>query len=204
MEFFHLDLESLVITAGSIGLVAIVFAESGLFFGFFLPGDSLLFTAGLLASQGYLHIWSLAIFIPLAAIFGDNVGYWFGKKVGPKIFVKSDSFFFHEKHVARSAAFFAKYGPKAIVIARFVPVVRTFVPILAGVGTMNYSIFIKYNIIGGVIWGGGFILLGYFLGEIFPQIEDYMFYVIGLIIASSFIPVCVEYMKSRSLTHREK
>src|SRR3989344_5579457 len=136
--FFGIDLESFIKTAGYLGLFFIVFAESGLFIGFFLPGDSLLFTAGFLASQGYLNIWILAPLIFFAAILGDNFGYAFGAKVGPALFTKEDSLLFHKDHLVKANNFYAKHGPKTVVMARFLPIVRTFAPILAGVGKMEY------------------------------------------------------------------
>ena len=200
-DFLHFDIPALVQTAGYIGLFAIVFAESGLFFGFFVPGDSLLFTAGLLASQGLLNIWLLASLMTLGAILGDSVGYWFGKKVGPKIFTREDSFFFNKRHIKRTEAFYAKYGPKAVVLARFVPVVRTFTPILAGVGMMPYGLFLRYNIIGGVLWGTGVTLLGYFLGSAIPSAEQYLLPIILGIIAVSFIPIIREVIHARNTQH---
>lgn len=193
----HFDIPALIETVGYIGLFSIVFAESGLFFGFFLPGDSLLFTAGLVASQGFLNIYVLLIIIPVAAILGDSVGYWFGKKVGPKIFCKDDSLFFHRAHVARAERFYARYGPKALVIARFVPVVRTFVPILAGVGSMHYGTFLKFNIIGALLWGVGVTLLGFLLGNTIPGIDTYLLPIILLIIVCSFVPIGIEWWKDR-------
>lgn len=152
---FTLDPVVLIQSLGYVGLFSIVFAESGLFFGFFLPGDSLLFSAGLLASQDILDIYLLLIILPIAAITGDNVGYWFGAKVGPAIFTREDSLFFHKKHVERTHQFYEKYGAKAIILARFVPIVRTFTPILAGVGTMEYGKFLRFNMIGGFLWSWG-------------------------------------------------
>ncbi len=184
-------------TFGYIGILAIVFAESGVFFGFFLPGDSLLFTAGLLASQGFLGIWTLIVLVPLAAILGDNFGYWFGAKVGPAIFRREDSFFFHKHHIERTREFYAKYGARAIVLARFIPVVRTFTPVLAGVGGMPYKTFMKFNIIGGVLWSAGILLLGYFLGAVFPNVDNYLLPIILAIIAISFLPVIYEIIKDR-------
>lgn len=192
LSFFNIDIFSLVQAFGYLGILGIVFAESGVFFGFFLPGDSLLFTAGLLASQGFLNIWMLLVFVPIAAILGDNFGYWFGSKVGPKIFTKEDSLFFHKHHIERTRAFYAKYGAKAIVLARFVPVVRTFVPVLAGVGQMPYRTFMKYNIIGGVFWGVGMLLLGFTLGSVVPNIDQYILPIVLVIIAISFMPIAHE------------
>src|ERR1035437_7803359 len=142
-------------TLGLAGIFFIVFAESGLFFGFFFPGDSLLFTAGFLASQGLISPAWLFIGAFLAAVIGDSVGYAFGKKVGHKIFAKENSFFFNKKYINRSEKFYKKYGKKTIILARFMPIVRTFAPILAGVGNMPYRIFLSYNIIGGFLWSIG-------------------------------------------------
>lgn len=196
-SIFHIDIVGLVQTFGYLGILAVVYAESGVFFGFFLPGDSLLFTAGLLASQGLLNIWVLVVFVPLAAILGDNFGYWFGAKIGPKLFTREDSLFFHKHHIERTREFYAKYGVKAIVLSRFIPVVRTFTPVLAGVGGMPYKIFMKYNILGGVLWGAGMLLLGFSLGSTIPNIDKYLLPIILVIIAVSFAPVVRELIKHR-------
>lgn len=186
--FTWLDPLFIIQTLGLLGVWLIIFAESGLFFGFFFPGDSLLFTAGFLASQGYLNIWWLVGGAIVAAIVGDNVGYWFGKKVGPKIFTRADSLFFHQDHVRRAAEFFNQYGKKALILSRFIPIVRTFTPILAGVGKMEYKTFIAYNLIGGVLWGGGLTLAGYILGATVPGVDQYLWPIIILIIFVSFLP----------------
>jgi membrane-associated protein len=199
-----LDPQFLITTAGLLGIFAIVFAESGLFFGFFLPGDSLLFTAGLFSSQGYFGITALAIGAIVAAIAGDSVGYAFGRRVGPAIFSREDSFFFHKKHVERASAFYAKYGVKTIVLARFVPVVRTFAPIVAGIGQMRYRTFIAYNVIGGALWAGSMTLLGFFVGSLVPNAEKYLHYIIVGIILVSFIPVIVEWLKARRAQGADK
>ncbi|MFA5997617.1 MAG: VTT domain-containing protein [Candidatus Paceibacterota bacterium] len=196
-DFLHIDIVSLVQTFGLIGLLVIVFVESGVFFGFFFPGDSLLFTAGLLASQGMLNIWALLLLVPLAAILGVNFGYWFGKKVGYKLFIREDSFFFHKNHIARTRAFYAKHGAKAIVLSRFIPVVRTFTPILAGVGEMPYGVFMKYNILGGLLWTTSMLGLGYSLGAVVPDIDKYLLPIIFAIIVISFLPIIREYLKSK-------
>lgn len=195
-DWFNLLLnpEQLISVLGLAGVVAIIFAESGLFFGFFLPGDSLLFTAGLLASQGYLNIWWLAPAATLAAILGDSVGYWFGAKVGPKIFSKEDSLFFHKDHLLKTSEFYERHGKKTIILARFIPIVRTFAPILAGVGKMDYQTFLTYNIIGGLIWGAGLTLAGYFLGVWVPNIDQYLIPIILAIIVVSFIPVIKHFL----------
>ena len=182
---FGFDLIELIKTAGYIGLFGIIFAESGLLIGFFLPGDSLLFTAGFLASQGFLNIWILMGLTFIGAVLGDSVGYWFGKKTGNKIFIKEDSFLFKKDNINKAEEFFKKHGAKAIVLARFVPIVRTFTPILAGVGTMHYKTFLSFNVIGGALWTIGVSLLGYFLGNIIPNIDKYLLPIVLLIIIVS-------------------
>ncbi|MBI1974413.1 MAG: VTT domain-containing protein [Candidatus Zambryskibacteria bacterium] len=191
------DPQNILSTVGYIGLFFVVFAESGILFGFFFPGDSLLFTAGLMAGTGTLNILILLLVTPVAAILGDSAGYSFGKWIGPKIFNREDSFFFNKKHISRAKGFYEKYGPKAIVLARFMPIVRTFVPILAGVGEMKYKTFFTYNIIGGILWSVGFTLLGFSLGKTFPQIQDYIFWAIGIIVLASLIPMAIEWWKNR-------
>lgn len=195
-----LDPQYLISTLGLIGVCVIVFAESGLFFGFFLPGDSLLFTAGLLASQGHMNIVLLVTGCIVAAIAGDSVGYAFGRKVGKTLFTREDSFFFHKKHAERAEKFYEKYGVKTIIIARFVPIVRTFAPIVAGVGNMHYRTFITYNIIGGVFWAGSLTLMGYFLGTLIPGISKYLDVIIIGIIILSFVPIAYEWIKERNKT----
>ncbi len=193
----YLDPKFLIETAGLLGVVAIIFSESGLFFGFFLPGDSLLFTAGLLASQGLMNPYLLLGFCTLAAILGDSVGYGFGKRIGPKIFSKEDSWFFSKKHIERSQAFFAKHGKKAIILARFTPIVRTFTPILAGVGGMEYRSFLTYNILGGLLWVGSMVFGGYWFGRLIPNPDRYLLPVIAAIVILSFIPSLIGLWKER-------
>lgn len=200
MDFFHyLDPAFLIETLGLIGVFSIVFAESGLFFGFFFPGDSLLFTAGLLASQGHFNVLLLWLGCVVAAIAGDSVGYAFGKKVGPKIFSREDSLFFHKKHIERTQAFYEKHGKKTIVLARFVPIVRTFAPILAGVGGMKYRTFFSYNIAGGLIWSTLLIGLGFVLGSAVPDIDRYLLPIVLVIITISFVPILFEWRKGRRI-----
>ncbi len=184
-------------TLGLFGIFSIIFAESGLFFGFFFPGDSLLFTAGFLASQNFLDINILVWGSFACAVLGDSVGYWFGRKVGPKIFNKEDSIFFHKKHVEKAQNFYNKYGNKTIFLARFVPIVRTFAPIVAGVGQMKYKNFITYNIIGGFVWSFGMVYSGYFLGQIIPDVDRYLLPIILVIIIISFLPIVFEVLKSK-------
>ncbi|MFZ4632251.1 MAG: DedA family protein [Patescibacteria group bacterium] len=189
------DLVALIQAAGYLGLFGIIFAESGLFIGFFLPGDSLLFTAGLLASRGFLNIYVLVGLTFIAAVLGDNVGYWFGKKTGPKIFNKEDSLFFHKNHIIKAEHFFQKYGPKTIIFARFVPIVRTFAPILAGVGKMHYRTFFFYNIVGGLLWTAGILFLGYYLGRVIPNIDKYILPILFGIIIISVLPNIYQILK---------
>lgn len=179
----------IISSLGFFGVVAIVFAESGLFFGFFFPGDSLLFTAGLLASQDFLNIWWLLPGVVVAAILGDNVGYWFGQKVGPKIFSRPNSLFFKQEYIDKTQRFYAKHGKKTIILARFVPIVRTFAPILAGVGQMPYRVFFFYNCVGGFLWGGGVTLAGYVLGGLIPGLDQYILPIVLLIFIVSFLPI---------------
>lgn len=196
-SFFHVDLMEVIRAVGYMGVTFAVFAESGLFFGFFLPGDSMLFTAGLLASQGFFNIYILASLTGIAAIVGDSVGYWFGTFVGPAIFAKEDSRFFKKSDIEKAHAFYDTHGPKAIVLGRFIPIVRTFVPILAGVAKMEYMTFLRYNIIGALIWGVGVTVAGYVLGSVIPDAERYILPIAILIIATSFIPVVMEYIQKR-------
>jgi membrane-associated protein len=193
----HFDLPTIIQTIGHIGVIAIIFAESGLFFGFFLPGDSLLFTAGLLAAQGYLSLPILLVGTFLAAVLGDNVGYAFGRKVGPRIFSKDESVIFSKKRVTDAHAFFLKYGPMALVLARFTPGVRTFTPIMAGVAGMHYPTFMRYNLLGGFIWSIGMTLLGYLLGNVIPDPDKYLLPLVFIVIIVSLVPVAKEWYKNR-------
>jgi membrane-associated protein len=199
-----LDPEQLIRTFGTIGILAIVFIESGLLIGFFLPGDSLLFTAGLLSATTDLlpDIWILLVTIPIAAIAGDQLGYAIGRKFGPPLFNRPDSRFFRREYVDKSAAFFEKHGPKTVVLARFVPIVRTFVPVMAGTSKMHYRTFVTYNVVGGLLWGAGVTALGYFLGQI-DFVEQNIEPILLLIVAISFIPVAMEVLKARKLSSGE-
>ena len=185
----------------TIGLFLIVFAESGLLIGFFLPGDSLLFTAGLLAAQDEagLHLPVLLVGCFIAAVLGDQVGYVFGKRVGPALFRRPDSRIFRQEYVQRTKDFFESHGPKTIMIARFVPVVRTFAPILAGVGEMPYRTFLRFNLMGGFIWVFGVTTAGYVLGETIPSIDKYLLPIIFVIILVSLIPPLLEWRKHRKV-----
>lgn len=198
-EFFsklhHLD--ELIAWGGYLGLTLIVFCETGILAGFFLPGDSLLVTAGLVASQGKLDFLVLNALLTLAAIVGDSTGYFIGYHVGPKIFKKEESLFFHKKHLERTRHFFEKYGGKTIVLARFVPIIRTFAPTVAGVGKMDYRRFLFYNVFGGLLWVLSMTTIGYTLGRSVPDIEKKLHWILLIIIAISFLPILIEYLRSR-------
>lgn len=197
-EFFHKlgNLEDLIRWGGLTVLIIIIFAETGLLIGFFLPGDSLLITAGLLAAQGYLDITVMIFSLMLAAILGDQVGYIFGRKTGPKIFKREKSLFFAKDHLVKANQFYERYGGKAIIFARFVPFARTFAPIVAGVANMNYKKFVSFNIIGGILWIISMSLAGYFFGNI-PFVKKNFEYVIIGVIILSLVPVVVGYLKHR-------
>jgi membrane-associated protein len=195
--FSQETLISLIKTIGYLGIFAIVFAESGLLIGFFLPGDSLLFTAGFLASQGFLNIYGLLVVIFVGAVLGDNVGYTFGNRIGRKIFKREDSLIFRKANLLKAEAFYQKHGPITIVLARFIPVVRTFAPILAGAGRMEYRRFMIYNTFGGLLWTLVMTLAGFFLVKIFPDVEQYLFYIIALIIALSVTPPIWQILRAR-------
>lgn len=185
MSFLHFDLPELIATFGYIGIFLIVFAESGLFFGFFLPGDSLLFTAGFLASQTILDIKILVPLVIIGAIAGDSAGYWMGGHFGRWLMRKKESFFFSKEHLKRAQDFYDKHGGKTLILARFIPAVRTFVPIVAGMAEMEYKKFISYNIFGGLLWGAGMTLAGYYLGTLIPDVDKYLLpIVLGIIILS--------------------
>ncbi|MFC5002518.1 DedA family protein [Dactylosporangium cerinum] len=183
-----------------IGVLAIVFAESGLLIGFFLPGDSLLFTTGLLVADGrYLHqpLWLVCLLVSVAAVAGDQFGYLFGRRAGPALFRRPNSRLFKQEHLTKAQEFFAKYGARSIVLARFVPIVRTFTPIVAGASGMHYRTFVLYNVIGGTLWGTGVTVLGYFLGQIAFVKSNIEFILIG-IVAVSVLPIAVEVLRARS------
>ncbi|MGH9276423.1 MAG: DedA family protein [Acidimicrobiales bacterium] len=198
-----LDAEKLIDTFGLLGIFLVVFAESGLLIGFFLPGDALLFTAGFLASGPssvpdslHLPLVPLILGIWVAAVAGDQVGYVFGQRVGPALFKRPDSRFFKQSNVEKASEYFAKYGAKTIVLARFVPVVRTFTPIVAGVSQMEYRTFVRWNVIGGTIWAFGVTLLGYFLGQV-DVIEQNLELAILTVVAISCAPIAVELLRAR-------
>lgn len=198
-EFFskihHLD--ELIAWGGYVGVTAIVFCETGILAGFFLPGDSLLVTAGLVASQGKLDIWTLNGLLIAAAILGDSVGYAIGHFAGPRLFKREDSFFFRREYVQKTHDFFEKHGGKTIILARFVPIIRTFAPTVAGVGKMSYRKFLSYNVIGGVFWVLSMTSIGYFLGKAVPDIEKHLHWVLIIVVIVSFLPILHEWRKAR-------
>jgi membrane-associated protein len=184
-------------TGSYLVLWGVIFAETGLLIGFFLPGDSLLFTAGVFAAKGDLNIWLVTIGCFIAAVLGDQVGYLFGHKVGPSLFSRPDARLFKQAHVHRAQEYFEKNGPKTIIIARFVPIVRTFAPVVAGVANMEYRTFFSYNVIGALLWAVGVSLLGFFAGEAIGEdnIDKYLLPIIAVIILASVIPAAREAYK---------
>ena len=197
-------LDGLIQWGGYILLVAIVFTETGLLVGLFLPGDSLLITAGLLAGAGKLDIWWLNALLIAAAIVGDSTGYAIGVRLGPRIFTREKSLLFNPKHVVRTQHFYEKYGPKTIVIARFVPIIRTFAPVLAGVGAMRYRRFLTYNAAGGIGWVASMTWAGYLLGQTGPNISKHIHVLVIVIIVLSSIPIAVEVYRERRKTTTRK
>ncbi len=198
------DLEQLIATVGLLGLFLIVFAESGLFFGFFLPGDSLLFTAGFIASQrpDLLNLPTLMVLLAIAAIAGDSVGYWSGEKFGRRLFQREDSIWFHKKHLVTAHEFYEKHGGKAIILARFLPAVRTFVPIVAGMAQMSYRRFLLFNVFGGLFWVIGLSGAGFVFGNVVPDVDRYLIPVILLIIIVSALPTAIHiYRENRRGIH---
>lgn len=194
-----LDPQWLISTFGLIGILAIVFAESGLLVGFFLPGDSLLFTTGLLVADGtYLHqpLWLMCLLVSVAAVLGDQFGYLFGRRFGPALFRRPDSRLFRQENLTRAKGFFDRYGARSIVLARFVPIVRTFTPIVAGASRMHYRTFLSYNVAGGALWACGVTTLGYFLGRVAFVRANIEIILIGIVVVS-LLPVAVELMRAR-------
>jgi membrane-associated protein len=192
-----LEPQKIIAAFGLVGVIGIVFAETGLLIGFFLPGDSLLFTAGFLASQGLIPLAPLLIGTFLAAIIGDTVGYWFGVRTGEKLFTREDSRFFKRKYAEKARVFYETHGKKTIILARFIPIVRTFAPVIAGIGRMHYRTFIVYNVVGALLWAVGITLVGYFLGKIIPSADKYLLPIIILIVLTSFIPAVVHMIRER-------
>lgn len=193
----RLDPVAIITTGSYLGIALVVFLESGVLLGIFFPGDSLLFAAGLLSGAGFLDFPPLVIIAVAAAILGDSVGYWFGANVGTNFFKRKDSRFFKQEYLKRTERFYQTYGGRAVVLARFVPIVRTIAPILAGIGSMKYRTFLAYNALGGCLWGAGMISLGFFLGSVIPNSEKYIFPLSLLIIVISFLPIFANVLKGR-------
>jgi membrane-associated protein len=208
-ELFHrlTDVETLVRVGGLTAMTAIVFAETGLMVGFFLPGDSLLVTAGVFAAAGHLNIWSLNIVLIVAAIVGDTVGYWIGRRAGPALFKRPKSLLFNPEHLRRAHDFYEKHGGKTIILARFMPIVRTFAPVVAGMGRMEYRRFVFFNVFGGVFWVLSMTLIGYFLGKI-PGVREHIEVVILVVVFLSILPGIIafarEWMKKRKARQVER
>lgn len=187
-DLLHGDLKNLIQTIGYLGVFGIVLAESGLLIGFFFPGDSLLFTAGFLASQGVFDITILTLGCFIAAVVGDTGGYWIGHKFGRKLFQKEDSLLFHKDHLIRAEKFYEKHGGKTIILARFMPVIRAFAPVVAGIGSMKYTTFLFYNVFGAFLWAVCLTLAGYYLGSLIPNVDQYLLPIVGAIILASIAP----------------
>jgi len=189
------SLDALIRWGGYTVLVAIIFVETGMFA--FLPGDSLLITAGLVAAAGHLNIWWLNVLLSVAAVAGDNVGYAIGARVGPRLFTREKSRFFNPAHMERTRHFYARHGAKTIVIARFVPIVRTFAPVVAGVGQMPYRRFVFYNVAGGIGWVLSMTWAGYLLGQAVPNIDRHIHLVVIVVIVLSLVPIAIEILRER-------
>lgn len=196
MEFFGIDLISLIKAVGYTGVFSVVFAETGLFLGFFFPGDSLLFVAGFLAGQNFFSLPILLFGFFISAILGNMLGYEFGKRVGPKLFSREDSLVFKKAHVVKAHNFYEKHGSKMILLARFIPIVRTFAPIVAGIANMRYAVFFMYNVIGAFVWVVGLVLLGYYLGSVI-NVDKYLLPIVLLIIFLSFLPAIAAYIREK-------
>lgn len=191
------NVEGIIQWGGVAMITAIIFTETGLMLGFFLPGDSLLVSAGIFVAAGHISISTLLVLASLAAVVGDQVGYYIGRKTGSALFTKDDSLLFKRSHVALARLFYERYGAKTIVLARFVPIIRTFAPVVAGVAQMNYRKFVTYNIFGGVLWVWTMVLVGYLLGTVVPNINKHIHIVIAIVIFLSILPGVVEAVRAR-------
>src|ERR1700692_2934538 len=195
---FLFNVKGLIEWGGTLLVCVIVFIETGFFVGFFLPGDSLLVTAGVFAASGQLHISELLLLVPLCAIVGDQIGYWIGRKAGQALYRREDSLVFRKSHLERARQFYEKYGGKTVIRARFVPIVRTFCPPVAGAAQMPYGRYFAYDVAGGILWGGGMILGGYFLGRQIPNISENISYLIAVVIFLSLLPPAIGMLRARS------
>ena len=192
------DVQGLIQWGGTLLVCTIVFVETGLFVGFFLPGDSLLVTAGVFAAAGTLKIGSLVLFVTLCAIAGDQLGYWIGRRTGQALYRREDSTFFKRRHLDRAHQFYEKYGGKTVILARFMPIVRTFCPPVAGAAQMRYARYLAYDVLGGCCWGAGLVLGGYFLGSIVPNIGQRIHWVIAVVVVLSLLPAMIGAIRARS------
>src|SRR5258707_6977217 len=199
-HFFHyiFNVQGLVESGGTLLVCLIVFIETGFFVGFFLPGDSLLITAGVFAATGSLNLAELLLIVPLCAIVGDQIGYWIGRKAGQALYRREDSLVFRKRHLERAHQFYEKYGGKTVILARFIPIVRTFCPPVAGAAQMPYGRYFAYDVAGGIVWGGGMIFGGYTLGRQIPNISQNIHYVIAVVLFFSFLPPAVSVLRARS------
>jgi membrane-associated protein len=195
-------LKELIRSGGAPLVCTIVFIETGFFVGFFLPGDSLLVTAGIFAAAGVVPLWWLLLPVMACAIAGDQIGYWIGRKAGPALYKRDDSLFFRRSHLQRAHEFYEKYGGRAVIFARFVPIVRTFCPPVAGAAHMPYSRYLMFDIFGGVLWVGAMILGGYFLGRSVPNIGQEIHYVIGVVVVLSVLPAVISILRARRAVAR--
>ena len=195
---FLFNVKGLIEWGGTLLVCTIVFIETGFFVGFFLPGDSLLVTAGVFAAAGQLRISELVILVPLCAVAGDQIGYWIGRQAGQALYRREDSLIFRRQHLQRAHDFYEKYGGKTVILARFVPIIRTFCPPVAGAAQMPYPRYLSYDIAGGLLWGGGMTLVGYLLGRQVPNISENIHIVIAVVIFLSLLPPIIGYLRSRS------
>jgi membrane-associated protein len=198
-QFFEnvYNVQRLIEIGGLLGMFCVVFAETGLLIGFFLPGDSLLVTAGLFAAKGDLDIVWLNLALMVAAVAGDATGYWIGYRAGMAIYSRPDSFFFRRRHLVAAHEFYERHGGKTIIIARFMPIIRTFAPVVAGAGTMSYPRFATYNVVGGIGWVAGMTLIGYFLGQAVPDLDKHIHIVVAVVIFLSLLPGIIAYLRTR-------
>jgi membrane-associated protein len=200
LDFLHRirDVRGLIAWGGYVGLTIIIFAETGLLVGFFLPGDSLLVTAGLLAATtGALNVWMLGLLLTVASIIGNTVGYAIGDAAGPRLFTREDSLFFNKKHLYRAHEFYERHGGKTVIIARFMPIVRTFVPVVAGMADMGYRRYTTFNVVGGLAWIWSMLFIGYFLGRYIPGVDEHVETVIVIVIFLSLLPGIIGWLKAR-------
>jgi membrane-associated protein len=195
---FLFNVKGLIEWGGTLLVCVIVFIETGFFVGFFLPGDSLLVTAGVFAASGQLHVSELLLLVPLCAIVGDQIGYWIGRKAGQALYQREDSLIFRKRHLQRAHEFYEKYGGKTVILARFVPIIRTFCPPVAGAAEMSYGRYLAYDVVGGLLWGGGMILVGYSLARQIPNISENIHYVIAVVIFLSLLPPIIGVLRARS------